>query len=84
MANWTHDYTFNEVEFAACLLTAGPPDRIEWGGIGRAERCPVSTERYRCECRKWYTEYLGLPCTQREYDEWWAAYKTWIMENRHG
>ena len=82
MANWTHDYTFNEVEFAACLLTAGPPDHISRGGLGRADYCPVSTQEYRNKCREWYNGYLGLPCTQREFEEWWLAYKTWILEHR--
>ncbi len=84
MANWTHDYTFNEVEFAACLLVTGPPDHIGRGGIGRNDDYPISTQEYRDACRNWYINYLGLPCTGREYEEWWTAYKTWLMENHRG
>ena len=73
-----------EATYAACLLTAGPPDHISRGGIGRDNFCPVSTQEYRVKCRKWYVEYLGPPCTEREYSRWWANYKTWIVENRRG
>ncbi len=81
MANWTQVDEFNEIEFATCLLVTGPPDYIGWSRPS-SQRKPTSTEEYRHNCRKWYDEFLGLPCTQREYDHWWLAYKTWILESR--
>ncbi len=81
MAKYTHENKFNEVEFVACLLVTGPPDYISYRPATASNKYPVSTQKYRNQCRIWYEKSLGLPCTQREFEGWWLNYKKWLIEH---
>ena len=76
-----------EVEFAACLLTVGPPEFI--GSTHDRQQIPVSTIKYRQECLVWWRKNVCVRPSlhhnafwAKEYENWWGQYKVWLVENK--
>ena len=78
---------WDETDFVTCLLVVGPPSIIGKRPLPSTGKVNGPLQ-YRIDCEAWFIENLGDPNyvlgTSVLFDNWYEAYKLWIVEKKYG